>query len=149
MARESLLDRLAATPAAVHRIRGELEAGDAAARYERELGGRELDLVLLGLGPDGHTASLFPRSPALDERERRVVPADPGLEQWVPRVTLTIPALEAARVILFLATGLDKSDAAARAFAGDPSSETPASLVRSAEGETMAILDREAAAKLR
>jgi 6-phosphogluconolactonase len=148
LAREALLDRLAVPPAAVHRIRGELEAGDAAAEYERELGERDLDLVVLGLGPDGHTASLFPNAPTLEERARRVVPADPGLEPWVPRVTLTIPALASARLLLFLANGPDKADAAARAFGAEPNPATPASLVRSTSGETIAILDREAASKL-
>jgi 6-phosphogluconolactonase len=148
LAREALLDRLLEGPAAVHRIRGELEPGDAASSYEQELGTRALDLVVLGLGPDGHTASLFPNAPTLAERERRVVPADPGLEPWVPRVTLTISALAAARIVMFLVTGLEKADAAARAFGGDPDPGTPSSLVRSESGETIAILDREAASKL-
>jgi 6-phosphogluconolactonase len=148
MAREALLDLLVVQPAAVHRIQGELGPDEAADAYEQELGGKPLDLVLLGLGPDGHTASLFPRSPALDERERSVVAAEPGLEPFVPRVTLTLPALARARVIIFLAEGFSKADAVARAFAGDPDPSTPSSLVRSAEGETIAILDGAAASRL-
>jgi 6-phosphogluconolactonase len=149
MAREALLDRLTTAPRAVHRIRGELDPESAAAEYDREYGGVELDLAVLGIGPDGHTASLFPGSPALDERDRWVVAAEPGLEPFVTRVTMTLPALAQSRVILFLAEGLDKADAAARAFGGDPDPATPSSLVRSKRGETIAILDAAAASKLR
>ena len=106
------------------------------------------DLVLLGLGPDGHTASLFPNAPTLAETSRRAVAAEPALEPFVPRVTLTVPAFAAAREIVFLVTGPDKADAAARAFAGEPDPATPASLVRSAAGQTVAILDSAAAAAL-
>jgi 6-phosphogluconolactonase len=146
LARDALLDRLERPPA-VHRIRGELEPEEAAAAYERELGDTALDLVLLGLGPDGHTASLFPGAPALDERERRVVAAKPGLEPWVDRVTLTIPALSSGKAVVFLVTGEEKAEAARRAFGEKPSRRAPASLVRASEGTTEAVLDR-AAAKL-
>jgi 6-phosphogluconolactonase len=149
MAREALLDQLVVPPRAAHRIRGELEPDEAAAELDREYAGRELDLVVLGLGPDGHTASLFPGSPALDERERWAVAAPPGLEPLVPRVTMTLPALARSRVIIFLAEGREKAEAAARAFVGDPDPATPASLVRSAQGETLAILDAAAASRLR
>ena len=94
LAREALLDRLARPPE-VHRIRGELPAEEAAAAYEEELGDLRLDLAQMGIGPDGHTASLFPNAPTLDERERRVVAAKPGLEPFVERVTLTLPTLSA------------------------------------------------------
>ena len=147
LAREALLDRLARPPE-VHRIRGELGPEEAAAAYEEELGDLSLDLALMGIGPDGHTASLFPNAPALDERERRVVAAEPGLEPFVERVTLTLPALRASRLVLFLVTGDGKADAARRAFAEEPSKETPASLLRSEDGATVAILDRAAARDL-
>ena len=147
LAREALLDRLARPPE-VHRIRGELGPEEAAAAYEEELGDLGLDLALMGIGPDGHTASLFPNAPALDERERRVVAAEPGLEPFVERVTLTLPALRASRLVLFLVTGDGKADAARRAFAEEPSKETPASLLRSEDGATVAILDRAAARDL-
>jgi 6-phosphogluconolactonase len=108
LARKSLIDRLSSPPR-VHRIRGELEPADAAAaEYERELGETRLDLVLLGLGPDGHVASLFPGAPTLEERERRVVAAEAGLEPFVPRVTLTLPVLCSGRSVLFLVTGEEK-----------------------------------------
>jgi 6-phosphogluconolactonase/glucosamine-6-phosphate isomerase/deaminase len=106
------------------------------------------DFELLGLGKDGHVASLFPNAPTLRET-RRVLPAEPGLEPFVDRVTLSIPALNSAREIVFAVSGADKADAALRAFASPPSPETPASLVRALEGKTTAILDRAAAAKLR
>ena len=147
LAREALLDRLSRSPE-VHRIRGELPPEEAAAAYEEELGDLRLGLALMGLGPDGHTASLFPGAPTLDELERRVVPAEPRLEPFVERVTLTLPALRASHEVLFLATGAEKADAARRAFAEEPSKETPASLLRADDGRTVAILDEAAARDL-
>jgi 6-phosphogluconolactonase len=147
MAKRALLDRLERGPRAVHRIKGELGKEKAAADYERELADTQLDLVLLGVGPDGHVASLFPNAPTLRHR-RRVLPAEPGFEPFVDRVTLSLPVLRSAREILFLLSGKQKADAARRAFASEPSPATPASLVRARCGRTVAILDRAAAAKL-
>jgi 6-phosphogluconolactonase len=147
MARRALLDKLEQQPRAVHRIKGEIGKERAAAEYERELGDTQLDLLLLGVGPDGHIASLFPNAPTLRQR-RKVLPAEPGLEPFVDRVTLSVPMLRSAREILFLLAGESKADAAARAFAGKPSQDTPASLVRAKDGRTVVILDRAAAAKL-
>jgi 6-phosphogluconolactonase len=147
LARESLLDRLSSPPR-VHRIRGELDPAEAAAEYVRELGDTRLDLVLLGLGPDGHVASLFPGAPTLEERERRVVAAEAGLEPFVPRVTLTLPVLCSGRFVLFLVTGEAKADAARAAFGGEASERTPGSLVRAREGVSVAILDHAAASAL-
>jgi 6-phosphogluconolactonase len=148
LAKDALFDRLQHPPAAVHRIRGEDDPEQAAAAYEEEVRGVIFALILNGLGPDGHTASLFPNAPTLEIRDRLVVPADPGHEPFVKRITLTIPALESCRAMLFLTTGESKADAARRAFGDPPSQSTPASLVRSKLGETVAVLDREAAAEL-
>lgn len=144
--RESLLDGLARPPAEVHRVRGELEPEEAAAEYDQALEGVTLSLAVMGVGPDGHTASLFPNSPALDETERRAVVAEAGMEPFVSRVTLTRPALAAARTMVFLATGEGKAEAVGRAFKDEPSPDTPASLVRGVE--TIAILDSAAAGYL-
>jgi 6-phosphogluconolactonase len=149
MAKAALLDRLDAAPAAVHRMRGELGREDGAAAYERELGGvGDFDLVLLGLGPDGHIASLFPNFPSLDVTDRDVIGSEAGHEPFVDRISLTLPRIGATRELLFLVTGEDKADAVARALAGDPSAATPGSLARAAAGTTRAVLDRAAAAKL-
>ena len=148
LAKRTLLDRLERGPRAVHRIKGELGKEKAAADYELELGNTVFDLELLGIGRDGHVASLFPNAPTLHER-RRVLPAEPGLEPFVDRVTLSIPALNSAREIVFAVSGGEKAEAARRAFASEPGPETPASLVRAQSGSTTAILDRAAAAKLR
>lgn len=149
LVRESLLTGVRRPPV-VHAVPTELPPVAAAEAYDAALRARArpLDLVLLGLGSDGHTASLFPNAPSLAERERLAVAAEPGLEPWVERVTLTIPALAAARHVVFLAVGADKAAAAAAAFGGSPTTATPASLVRSAGGRTTAILDAAAATGL-
>jgi 6-phosphogluconolactonase len=149
MARRALIDRASGKPAAVHRMRGELGRDAGAEQYEEELGPREhFDLVLLGLGPDGHLASLYPNQPTLDETERRVIGAEAKLQPWIDRITLTLPMLRAADEVLFLVAGEDKADAARRAFADAPSSATPGSLVRAIDGKTVAVLDAAAASKL-
>jgi 6-phosphogluconolactonase len=145
LAKESLLDRVSV--GAVHRIRGELGREQGAELFEQELGPVErFDLVLLGLGADGHVASLFPNEPSLDVTDRRAVGAEAKLEPYVDRITLTLPPLCAARQVVFLVTGADKAEAAKRAFAAAPSRATPGSLVRG--GATTAVLDAAAAALL-
>jgi 6-phosphogluconolactonase len=147
LAKRTLLDRVERGPGAVHRIKGELGKEQAAAEYDEELDGNKLELLLLGVGPDAHVASLFPNAPTL-QRHERVLPAEAGLEPFVDRVTLSLPTLCSADDVLFLLTGAGKADAARRAFAAAPGPETPASLVRSRHGRTTAILDRAAAAEL-
>jgi 6-phosphogluconolactonase len=146
MAKAALLDRLERKPA-VHRMQGELDREVAVEGYARELAGiGPFDLVLLGLGPDGHIASLFPNFPTLDVTDRDVVGSEAGHEPFVDRITLTLPLLCMTRELLFLVTGADKADAVERALAGEASPATPGSLAR---GETTrAVLDRAAAAKL-
>ena len=148
LARENLLDRIEAPPREVQRIRGELGAVEAAREYDELLRGARLDYVLLGLGPDGHTASLFPRQPPLHELERRAIPAEPTLEPFVERVTLTIPVLASAPEVVFIVTGESKAEAVERAFAQSPGPETPASLIRSAAGRTRVVADAAAASRL-
>jgi 6-phosphogluconolactonase len=148
LAKRALLDAVEVPPLAVHRIEGELDADEAARRYDDALREVSLDVILLGLGPDGHAASLYPNSPGLEERERRAIPAVARLEPFVDRVTMTIPVLESAPLLVWLVAGADKAEAVERAFAGPPDPATPASLIRSKNGRTVAILDREAASLL-
>jgi len=129
LAKRTLLDRLDNEPD-VHRIRGELQPADAAGEYEKALDGVGLDFLLLGLGPDAHIASLFPGSPQLAERERLVTSGPAGLEPYVDRVTLTLPALLSALRIVFLVTGAGKADAVRRAFRDEIGEDAPASLLR-------------------
>jgi 6-phosphogluconolactonase len=146
LVRETLLDLLETPPAAVHRIEGELGAAEAARRCDEALENVTLDLALNGIGPDGHTASLFPHARALDERDRRAVAAEAGLEPFVARITLTPPVFAAAGLLVYLVTGAAKAEAVQRAFAEEPSPATPASLVRGRR--TIALLDRAAAIRL-
>ncbi len=155
MARESLLDHIRGAPPTVHRIQGELGFEAAALAYEQELRGAfgdglpELDLLLLGLGPDAHTASLFPGDAALGERGRWAVGVEtPGMAPLVSRVTLTLPVLNAAREVMFLISGDDKAEAVARAFGDAPGPDAPASLVRPGDGLLTLLMDSSAASRL-
>jgi 6-phosphogluconolactonase len=145
MAHAALLSRLDAEPV-VHRMRGEdgFEAGarDYEAAVREALGDEpRFDLLLLGLGPDSHCASLFPNRPEKDVADRLVVGVpEAGLEPWVPRISLTIPALNAARRVVYLVTGEAKRDAVRRAFVDeDPAS--PSARVRPTQGELTVLLD--------
>ena len=121
-----------------------LAPAEAAAVFDAALRGVAVDLALLGLGADGHTASLFPDASSLDVTDRLAVATEAGLAPWVDRVTLTVPALTAVRHAVFLAVGVDKAVAVQRAFAAEPTRATPASLVRGRERTTV-ILDEAAA----
>ena len=147
MANEALLAKV--EDVTVHRMRGELGPGDGATAYENELdefGPDALDLILLGLGPDAHTCSLFPGDDALGELERRVVGVEtPGMAPLVSRITLTLPMVNASAQIVFLVTGEDKAEAVERVFRGPPDPRAPGSLV---DGSVVALLDAAAAARL-
>ena len=155
MAKTTLLDRIEGEQPTVHRIEGELGPDAGAAAYERTLAGAfgdavpVFDLLFLGLGPDAHTASLFPGADQLGERERHAVGVEePGMAPLVSRVTLTLPVLNAAHAVVFLVSGADKADAAARAFSGRPDPSAPASLVEPASGTLTLVADSAAVAQL-
>ena len=154
MVREALLDRVDPAPT-THRIKGELGPHEAADHYELALKDAfrgappVLDLALMGLGPDVHTASLFPGKPALQERDRLAVGVEEaGMEPYVPRVTLTLPVFNAAREVVFLVTGEGKAEAMERAFGGEPSPDAPASLVQPDGGRLVLLCDDKAASRL-
>ena len=130
MAKESLFDRVVLSPSQIHRPAAELADRDAAARAYEALLPARLDLIILGIGEDGHTASLFPGSPGLNERDRRYIPVV-GPKPPPERLTLTPPALETAGALLMLAVGAGKAEAVARALEGpwDPQA-TPSQLAR-------------------
>jgi 6-phosphogluconolactonase len=150
LAEASLLSRLAAPPAVV-RMEGELGPEAGAGAYEaavRERLGSEprWDLLLLGLGPDAHTASLFPSKPEKDVSDRLVVGVpEAGMEPQVPRISMTLPCLNAARHVVFLVTGAAKAKAVQRAFGDPPDPTSPASHVRPRSGELSVFLDPAAA----
>jgi 6-phosphogluconolactonase len=160
MARASMLDQVPISRGRIHRMRGEVRPPSRAAhQYARELGPglrtggpsrTRFDLVLLGIGTDGHTASLFPQARTLNEVRRAVVsvPRSPQ-PPYVPRLTLTLPALASSREVNFLVTGAEKSAAIAAVFRSLPEGrpELPASLVRS-DGPILWFLDRAAASDL-
>jgi len=146
MASETLLDHVPIPRENVHRIKGELEPEEAATRYWSELagvlgeGGR-IDLVVLGLGTDGHTASLFPGTTALEERDLAVVAVySERLATW--RVTLTPSIINAAREVIFLVAGAGKAVVLARVRAGEA---LPAGLVQPQAGKLTWLVDRDAA----
>jgi 6-phosphogluconolactonase len=155
LVKQSLLDPLADLPApTVQRIHGELGPDKAADAYERELrdaGEPEFDLLLLGLGPDGHCASLFPDQPSLAERARLVVGIEEaGLEPFVPRVSLTLSALGTAKQTVFLVTGEAKADAVAAAFGPQavPDPHVPGSMLVPLANELKVLVDPAAASRL-
>ena len=152
-ARETLLSRIRV--GSVHRMRCELSSEEAAAAYEEEL--REFfgpdepprfDLILLGLGADGHTASLFPETSALDVTDRWVV-VNPVLKLGTTRLTLTIPVINAAKAVTFLVAGSDKAGALKEILEGDADPrEYPAMFIRPENGDLTWMVDRTAAEQL-
>lgn len=153
MAKEALLDHVPCPPANIHRMPTHWASADAAARdYERTLRNHfvgewpQFDLVLLGLGDDGHTASLFPGSLALAERTRWVVAVRAPVEPHV-RLTLTLPALTRARAAFVVAAGAAKAEALQHVLEGAGDwIKYPAAGVRLAKGPVIWWVDREAAA---
>jgi 6-phosphogluconolactonase len=152
MASEVLLDHVPV--ANVHRIRGELPPEEAAEAYEEELRTffqtedvPRFDLILLGLGADGHTASLFPWTAALEVHDRWVV-ANPVPRLGTTRITLTLPVINAARAVIFLVAGEDKAEALREILEGDADPHAyPAKLIQP-PGEPEWMLDQSAASLL-
>ncbi|HZY88352.1 MAG TPA: 6-phosphogluconolactonase [Gemmataceae bacterium] len=159
MAREAMLTALALPPGHVHRMEAERADRDTAAReYQAEIARAfgvdangeppAFDLILLGMGPDGHTASLFPHTAALGETKRWVV------VNHVPkfntdRMTLTYPVLNRACEVLFLVAGADKAEPLAEVLQGPPDPERlPSQRVRPTDGQLLFFVDRAAAARL-
>ena len=155
MTREALLDHVPIPPENVHAVPGDATPAEAARLCDRTLRtyyGREnldaarplFDVTLLGLGEDGHTASLFPRSPALDETLAWVVAVDSpgGANVAQPRITMTLPAIASSGTVLFLAAGAGKRTILQRVWQGDH--DLPAARVR-AMGRTLWVVDRAAA----
>lgn len=157
MTREALLSKVPLPAERIHRIEGELEPEEAAARYEAairngfRLEGAEtptFDLVLLGMGDDGHTASLFPHTEALNDMTHIAVANHvPQKDTW--RVTLTWPVINQGRKVAFLIEGAAKTQVLHEVFEGPYQPETyPSQIIRPASGELTLLLDAAAAAKL-
>lgn len=154
MAAETLLAHVAVPPAQVFRMPGEAEdTAQAAAEYEGRLRAAfdprpvSFDLILLGMGLDGHVASLFPNSPVLEEKDRLVAAVETRATVVPRRLTLTLPVLNAARRVLFLISGIEKARAVAAALK-NPASALPAARVRPTAGGVTWLLDRAAATNL-
>jgi 6-phosphogluconolactonase len=157
MTRQAMLDKLPLPSENVHRMEGELDPEEAASRYEAEirnafkLEGAQtptFDLIMLGLGPDGHTASLFPHTDGLNEMAR-IVMANHVPQKDVWRITLTWPVIAQGREVAFLVEGEDKAEMVQRVFTGPYDPEAlPAQLIRPASGKLTLLLDAAAAAHL-
>jgi 6-phosphogluconolactonase len=148
MANEALLSRVSVPAENVFRLRGEIEAEKAAAEYEaiikKTLGDdAPFDLILLGMGDDGHTASLFPQTAALRETEK-LVAANFVEKLNANRLTLTFPAINAAKNVLFLATGAKKASTIKKVLSAE-TFDLPASLIKPENGDCRWFLDEEAA----
>lgn len=162
MAREFLLDHLPVPTANIHRIHGEMQRDDAALEYENKLKAffqtsspspkvDTFDLAFLGVGEDGHTASLFPGSPALKAHDRWVI----GVEHSTPpaplvdRISLTLPVINASRKVVFLVLGAGKADIITQLLSPVAGrSPLPANLVQPHDGEAIWLLDAAAASGL-
>jgi 6-phosphogluconolactonase len=157
MANQALLSKVPIPPRQISRIRGEAEDPEvAAAEYARQVGevfeckrGRlpRFDLILLGMGVDGHTGSLFPGSPVLKEVFRPVAAVHAAAASIPQRFTFTLPVINAAAHVMFLVAGAEKAKVL-KAVLGEPSSALPAAMVRPTNGRLVWLLDRAAAALL-
>jgi 6-phosphogluconolactonase len=157
MTREAMLDHVPLKPEQIHRIEGELEPETAAARYEAELRNSfhlevaelpQFDVIQLGMGPDGHTASLFPHTQALHELSR-LAAANHVQNKDAWRVTLTRPVINRGSQVFFLIGGADKAQILKEVFAGAADPERlPSQFIKPASGILTLLLDRAAASLL-
>ncbi len=156
MVQEILLTKVQIPSENIHRMPGEIDPEKGARIYDQELreffageGAPHFDLVILGLGKDGHTASLFPSNPSLKEEDRFVVPVD-SPEAKHKRLTLTYPVINQAKTILFLVAGEEKAEILSQVFQKEKNSELiPAHGVKAVNGELYWFLDERAAALLK
>lgn len=157
MTKAAMLDKVPLPAKNIHRMEGELDPQEAASRYESEirntfkLEGAEtptFDLILLGMGPDGHTASLFPHTEGLNEMARITIANHvPQKDTW--RMTLTWPVITQGREVAFLIEGADKADIVHTVFTGAYDPETyPSQMIRPASGKMTLLMDAAAAASL-
>ncbi|MGE5315514.1 MAG: 6-phosphogluconolactonase [Acidobacteriota bacterium] len=148
MAHSSLLSHVPLAADHIHRIHGEMPPEDAAVLYERELAAympdRTFDLMMLGIGEDGHTASLFPGTDILDEKEKTAAAVFvPKLNVW--RVSLTLPVINRSRHILFFVSGRSKAPVIRRLRSSEPpTKEMPSTLVRAESGSLVFMCDADA-----
>jgi 6-phosphogluconolactonase len=151
MAKESWLDHLPLKPDQIHTVDGTLPPEAAAASYAAQVGDQPLDIVLLGMGGDGHTASLFPGGPELEEEQRVAVATRSPLPPR-DRISLSLLAINRARCVVFLVVGADKAAMVARVMAErgapDDPGMLPAARVRPSSGSLYWFLDRPASSSL-
>jgi 6-phosphogluconolactonase len=156
LARTTLFDHAPIPAANIHRIKGERPPSEAAADYEGQLrayfGGGDFprfDLILLGMGDDGHTASLFPHSPALSEQTRWVIQNHVPAAKPPWRITFTYPLINAAHNVAFLVAGAGKAHRLKQVLQGPPTPEAlPSQFIKPAQGELYWFVDEAAAAQL-
>eukprot|EP01061_Rhynchopus_euleeides_P040777 TRINITY_DN7029_c0_g1_i2.p1 TRINITY_DN7029_c0_g1~~TRINITY_DN7029_c0_g1_i2.p1 ORF type:complete len:236 (+),score=99.94 TRINITY_DN7029_c0_g1_i2:66-773(+) len=152
--KEALFDKVGIPPAQVYPVRTDLTPDEAAAAYAEQIAAvapNGFDLLLLGMGPDGHTCSLFPKHPLLGENSKAVASIADSPKPPPSRVTLTLPVIKAARGVVFVCGGAEKADPLRRAIVpaeGESPSETPARIVADVAQSVTWIVDDAAAAKL-
>ncbi len=151
MARETLLDHVPVLEANIYRIRGELPPEEGAVQYEEALRGvfnnqlPRIDLILLGMGDDGHTASLFPGTDALNEQQKWVIPNHVSTAKQTWRITLTLPVINNAANVMFLVAGTGKSKTLKRVLQGDyKPTELPSQLIKPTNGNLVWAVDHAA-----
>ena len=151
MAYDTLLSKVPVTESSILRFKGEIDPRIAAESYENEINARfgpasRFDLVLLGMGADGHTASLFPGSAALRVKSKKAVATCPRhLKTW--RLTMTLPVFNSARNVIFLVAGKEKAEAVKKVFSTS-TPELPAQMVKSGNNDVLWLVDKDAASLL-